>query len=59
MDIPLPSLPSPSPTPPFCIACPPGEEVTADIIDGQHSVVFDEMENRLHAHKTVTALLMK
>ena len=33
-------------------------EVTEDIIDGEHSVIFDEAENRLHAQKAVMAMLM-
>ena len=33
-------------------------EVMPDIIDGEHSVVFDEAENRLHAQKAVLATLM-
>ena len=41
-----------------CLPAHRGEEVTADIIDGAHSVVFDEAENRLHAQKAVMALLM-
>ncbi len=35
-----------------------GEEVTADVIDGPQSVVFDQAENRLHAQKAVLALLL-
>lgn len=41
-----------------CLPAHRGEEVTADIIDGSHSVVFGEAENRLHAQKAVMALLM-
>lgn len=33
-------------------------EVTDEVIDGPHSVVFDEAENRLHAQKAVMALTM-
>jgi len=35
-----------------------GEEVTSDVIDGIHSVVWDEAENRLHVQKAVLALLL-
>ena len=33
-------------------------EVTSEVMDGPHSVVFDEAENRLHAQKAVMALTM-
>ena len=33
-------------------------EVTEGVIDGMHSVVYDEAENRLHAQKAVMALTM-
>ncbi len=41
-----------------CLPAHRGEEVTAEIIDGPHSAVWDEAENRLHAQKAVLALLL-
>lgn len=35
-----------------------GIEVTDEVIDGPHSVVYDQAENRLHAQKAVMALTM-
>jgi len=41
-----------------CLPAYRGFEVTESIIDGSHSVVFDQAENRLHAQKAVLVKLM-
>ena len=38
-----------------CLPAYRGHEVTADVLEGPQSVVFDEAENRLHAQKAILA----
>jgi len=42
-----------------CLPAHRGEEVAADVIDGAHSVVWDEAENRLHTQKALMEYLVK
>ena len=42
-----------------CLPAHRGEEVTAEVMDGPRSVVFDEAENRLHAQKGILAWCLR
>lgn len=41
-----------------CLPAHRGEEVSEGIMDGNHSIVFDQAENRLHAQKAIMAAIM-
>jgi ornithine carbamoyltransferase len=41
-----------------CLPAHRGEEIDADVIDSDDSIVFDQAENRLHLQKAVMCALM-
>ncbi|HEX4753083.1 MAG TPA: ornithine carbamoyltransferase [Solirubrobacterales bacterium] len=41
-----------------CLPAHPGDEITADVLHGPQSAVFDQAENRLHAQKALLELLL-
>jgi ornithine carbamoyltransferase len=42
-----------------CLPAERGREITDEVMDGPHSVVFDEAENRLHIQKAIMAYLLE
>jgi ornithine carbamoyltransferase len=41
-----------------CLPAHRGEEITADVLDGERSVVWDQAENRMHSQKALLAWLL-
>lgn len=41
-----------------CLPCQRDEEITSEVLDGPHSLAFEEAENRLHAQKGILAWFM-
>jgi ornithine carbamoyltransferase len=41
-----------------CLPAHRGDEVDASVIDGKHSIVYDQAENRLHTQKAILLLLI-
>jgi ornithine carbamoyltransferase len=41
-----------------CLPAHRGEEITDDVIDGAHSIVFEQAENRMHVQKGILVFLM-
>jgi ornithine carbamoyltransferase len=41
-----------------CLPCHRGEEMTAEVVDGPRSRIFDQAENRLHLQKAVLLWLL-
>ena len=41
-----------------CLPAERGREITDDVMDGPHSVVFDEAENRMHIQKAIMVFAM-
>jgi len=42
-----------------CLPIIRGEQATAEVIDGKHSIIYDEAENRLHVQKAIMAGLIR
>ena len=41
-----------------CLPAHRGEEITSEVLDGTHSIVWEQAENKLHAQKALLVLLL-
>ncbi|MDY6788934.1 MAG: ornithine carbamoyltransferase [Candidatus Nanohaloarchaea archaeon] len=41
-----------------CLPAHRGEEITSEVMDGDHSIVFDQAENRMHVQKAILEILI-
>ena len=41
-----------------CLPAHRGEEITEAVLEGPHSVVWDQSENKLHMHKAILEILI-
>ena len=41
-----------------CLPAHRGEEISADVLEGPHSVVFDQAENKMHLHQALLERLL-
>jgi ornithine carbamoyltransferase len=58
VDASLLALASPDAFVMHCLPAHPGEEVTAEVLYGERSAIWDEAENRLHVQKALLVLLL-
>ncbi|MDM8551972.1 ornithine carbamoyltransferase [Desulfobacterales bacterium HSG2] len=42
-----------------CLPAHRGEEITDEVLEGEHSVVWDQAENKMHIHKAILESLLK